>query len=230
MDAKLSPAAFYARYASQLGIAKESAPAFAAALGTIDELSDVRAIAGNIGFNLGWEVSPERRTFDLVWWWGSKELKAARDRFDAARKQLQDCRASCTTKFGQATLDQLINGSSCAIEHLQGILELKPFTDKYFDRESRTVRMGLTAADEKFIADCTSRADRHFQNYLNLLANHLTDRGEEGMLLTYYQAPVTFCNNLRAVFGNQGSFIKRQEEGNVVPQPLTAQDEKRMGK
>jgi len=232
MDAKLSPAAFYARYANQLGIAKEFAPAFAVAMGTLDELSDVRAIAGNVGFNLGWDVDAKQRTFGIVWWWGNKSLEIGRDRFNAARKQLQDCRASCSTKSGQATLDQLINGSSCAIEHLQGVLELKPFTDKYFnpDPKSRAVRMDLSADDEKFIADCTNRADKHFQNYLNLLANHLTDRGEEGMLLTYYQAPVTFCNNLRATFGKQGIFIKRQDEGNVVPQPLTAEDEKRMGK
>ncbi|MEI6644956.1 MAG: hypothetical protein WCP12_02835 [bacterium] len=230
MDAKLSPAAFYARYATQLGMAAASASDFASAMGTIDELSDVRAIGGNVGFNLGWDVYQKERSFGMVWWWGSQALKGARDRFDAARKQLQDCRASCSTKSGQATLDQLINGSSCAIEHLQGILELKPFTDKYFDPKSHAVRMDLTADDEKFIADCTNRADKHFQNYLNLLANQVTDRGEEGMLLTYYYAPVVFCNNLRAEFGKQGRFIKRQEEGNVVPQPLTVEDEKRMGK
>ena len=230
MDAKLSPAAFYARYASQLGLAAESAPAFAAAMGAIDELSDVRAIAGNVGFNLGWDVNAKQRTFGIVWWWGNKSLENGRDRFFTARKQLQDCRASCGTKYGQAALDQLINGCSCAIEHLEGLLELKTFTNKYFDSKSRAVRMDLTADDERFIADCTNRADRHFQNYLNLLANQLTDRGEEGMLLTYYRAPVTFCNTLRAAFGKQGKFITRLEEGDVVPQPLTAEDEKRMGK
>lgn len=230
MDAKLSPAEFYALYASQLGIAKELEPDFAAAMGTIDELSDVRAIAGNVGFNLGWDVNANARSFGNTWWWGNKALEGGRDRFVTALKQLQNCRANCSTPTGQATLDQLINGTSCAIEHLQGLLELKTFTNKYFDQKIKAVRSDLTPEDEKFIADCTNRADKHFQNYLSLLANHLTDRGEEGMLLTYYQAPVTFCNNLRATFGKQGTFITRNAEGNVVPQPLTSEDEKRIGK
>ena len=229
MDARLSPAVFYGNYAAKLGIAAKSAPDFAAAMSALDELSDVRAIAGNIGFNLGWEVNQKSRTFGLVWWWGDKSLQHAIERFATVRQQLQACRATCATLSGRATLDQLINGSSCAMEHLEGVLALKPFTNKYFDSKIKAVRNDLTAADEAFIAECTNRADRHFQNYLALLAGHLTDRGEEGMLLTYYSAPVVFCNNLRAAFGRQGKFIIRSEEGDVVPQPLTIEDEKKKG-
>ena len=238
-DSKLDPENFFTQTARVLGIIPAQSGEFLKAMNTIDELSGAGAIAGNIGFNLGWAVNPVRTEpgkntkikgdLGIIWWWGRKNLEIGRDRFLEAGTQLQGCRKGCSTEAGRVMLDQLVNGVNCSIEHLKGVLEIKNITDKYFDKSIQQLRTDLSPSELAYLVSCTNQADMHFQNYLKLLSGHLSDRGEEGMLVTYYWAPVVFCNNIRAVFGNQGKFIRQNEEGEVVPQPLTVSDEKRMG-
>ncbi|MEI6297759.1 MAG: hypothetical protein WCO84_09075, partial [bacterium] len=225
-NSKLDPASYYRQTATGLGLPDSASSVFAQAMSTLDELSDVRAIAGNIGFNLGWGINPAQRDIGNIWWWARKNLEAGRDRFVQALAQLEACRTSSCSPEGQARLDYLINGVNCSIEHLQGVVELKAISDKYYDQTLGKMREDLTPNDETFILQAANRADAHFQRYLTLISRDVRDRGEEGMLVTYYWGPVVYCNNIRATYGKQGKFIKQNEEGDTVPQPYSANDEK----
>ena len=114
-------------------------------------------------------------------------------------------------------------------EHLQGVIELKTISDKYFDGTARKIRENLSSRDEAIILQAANRADEHFQRYLALLSKQVRDRGEEGMLVTYYWGPVVFCNNIRATYSKHGKLLKQNEEGDTVPQPYSLKDEKSLG-
>ena len=144
---------------------------------------------------------------------------------------MQECRTRCDQPHGRAVLDELLNGTACSVEHLDGILELKTIADKYL--VSRTgkgvMRNDLSAQEEADVSTCASKADAHFQKYLKLLAGRTMDRGEEGMLITYYYGPVMYCHNIRAFYGKQGQYIERNATGDVVLLPLASQDQKAGG-
>jgi len=221
-DPNLDPANFDRQLARSLSIPDSQSGFLVQAMTTLDELSDFRNQAGgNVGFCIGWDLNPAMRDFGSVWWWGRNRLEGCRDQYVHVRGQLENCRAAGASPAGKTKLAYLINGVDCSVEHLDGLLELKDISDKYFDTAPsvRKMRDNLTSDDEAFIAKAANRADGHFQRFLTLLSTHLGDRGEEGMLVNYYWNPVVFCNNIRALYGKQGTFIRRNEEGNVVPQP-----------
>ena len=86
------------------------------------------------------------------------------------------------------------------------------------------MRDNLTVPEEADINACSMKADAHFQKYLELLAGHVADRGEEGMLITYYFGPVMYCHNIRAIYGKQGDFIQKNARGDVVLLPMAASE------
>lgn len=233
-DGMLDPQAYFLKTAKALGIADAQAPDFAKAMSTIDSLSDVSAIAGNIGFNLGWVIPPGSRETGNIWWWGRKPIENACNRFNEARSQLESCRKTCTDQHGQAVLDELINGTACSVQHLCGVLELKTICEKYLEPGAKPgakdakglLRANLTPAEKADFAAGIDKADNHFQSYLKLLGSRVADRGEEGMLVTYYWGPVVFCHNLGALNAGKGDYIPQNAEDSVVPQPLTLKDEK----
>lgn len=230
-DSQMDPARFYNATGQEMGIAETALPAYAQAMSTIDELSDVRAIVSNIGFNIMvWGVNPGQRNIGDLWRWDRQKVQDGYDRFAQVRSQVEVCRKACASPVGQAKLDYLLSGVNRSMEHLKGVIELKPIADKYYDMDSKKMRNNLSDEDKSFILDAANRADVHFQNYLAELSGQIRDRGEEGMLVTYYWGPVVFCNNIRAVYAGRGKFINMDDGSNVVPQPYTAKDEKAMGK
>lgn len=230
LNPNLSPAQFYAAYASRLGIPDAKAPDLAKVMSTLDGLSDANAISMNCGFPLSWTVDPKTGGFkSVVWWWSQKNMTAGRDRMDECVALLKGCREASDSESGKKILSQLITGCELSSEHLSGVLELKKITDKFYDKELKTLRSDLTAEDRTFILEQTNKADRHMQNYTRILASNLGDRGEEGLLMTYYWGPVVFVNNLRKFYTDTGRWIERAPDQEVVPLPLTVEDEKQIG-
>jgi len=227
-SADRTPEAFYASTSADFGISRDKAAVLANVMREIDELSDAQAIAGNIGFNLSWEINKQSRSTPVVWWWGRPNLEKGLARFEALHAQIKTLQQEKLTPSGRKHIGQLEAGVHASVLHLKGVLALKDATDIGFDPPARKFRDDLTEADKERISAACTKAEKHFQDYLKTLAANLTDRGEEGMLITYYYAPLLLANNIRALIGGQGTFINRNEEGNVVPLPLTTQDEKKL--
>jgi hypothetical protein len=223
---KLTPVMFFEQEARAFGIADARIPDFVSAMNRLDELSDSQAIAGNIGFNMGWGINPEAGSIGNVWWWTPESLAKGLKGFQEVRASLEASRKATTAPLGIETLDLLLNGVDASIQHLKAVIAIKPIADKYYDTKARRMRSDLAPEDEAFIAERANEANTHFQNYLKLLSEAIVDRSEEGMLVTYYWGPVVYGNNIRAAYGKQGKFIRQGEDENIVPQPLTVKDEK----
>jgi hypothetical protein len=227
-NAGRTPEAFYASTAADFGISGDKAAVLANVMRELDELSDAAAISGNIGFNLMWEIQKKTRSTPVVWWWERLKMEKGLARFETLQAQIKTLQQEKLTPSGRKHIGQLETGVHTSILHLKGVLALKDATDHGFDPPARKFRDNLTEAEKERISVACTQAEKHFQDYLKTLAANLTDRGEEGMLITYYYAPLLLANNIRALIGGQGTFINRNEEGNVVPLPLTAEDEKKL--
>jgi hypothetical protein len=228
-DAGRTPEAFYASTAADFGISGDKVPVYANVMREIDELSDASAIAGNIGFNLSWEINKQSRSIGNIWWWGRPQLEKGLARFETLHDQIKTLQQEKLTPAGRKQISQLEAGVHNSMSHLKGVLALKEATDIGFDPPTRKFRSNLTEAEKDSISAACTKAEKYFQDYLKTLVANLSDRGEEGMLITYYYGPLLMANNIRALIGGQGKFIDRKDEGSVVPLPLTTEDEGKIG-
>jgi len=219
---------FLRRYARRIGVAPDDVSTFAENMAVIDRLSDQRAIAGNIGFTIGWPLDRRNNGIGPIWWWGTEPVEKAAAEYAKMADDFQAMRERCTSEGGRAVLDILRVGTELSTLHLRGVRTLQYIPRKYFDYSEKVRRMPdpetLSDEDRKFIVDHCDRAERDFSAYLRLMAANLFDRGEEGMLLTYYWQPAVLCHNIRAFYGGKGDFIETNAEKGVVPLPLVGGD------
>jgi len=225
-DGRLTAEKFAQRYASAIGLAEADVAAFVDHLATIDAMSDQRAIAGNIGFPLlgMWKLDTEKRQIGAIWWWGPENVEKAADTYEKIAADLEDIATRCTTDSGRRVLHLVAVGAELSGYHLRGVRQMQYIPRRYFNYNENVRRMpdpaDLTPEDRKFIIEHCNRAQRYFTAYIRTMAENLFDRGEEGMLLTYYWGPATFCNNVRAFYGGEGRIVDVNAQGEVLPIPL----------
>jgi len=134
LDASITPGAFSRAYGRKLGI--RNVDAFADALSEIDELSDQRAIAGNIGFCLGWNAMQYGRPgIGSVRWWSEKNVRDARDRYGAILDNINKAREGIRSESGRELVDLLANRVEASLHHLRMVIELFALNDAVYGAE-----------------------------------------------------------------------------------------------
>jgi len=222
---KPAPQDFWADYARSAGI--QDVAKFVADMGTIDALSDQRAIAGNIGFCIKgtWTIERRERGVACLWWWGKKEVETAAEKFLQVSKDLQANPGDVQNpQYGQQ-LELLINRCQAAYCHLKAVRLMQDALIR-FNRETRAMPTDLTAAEKATIVKICDEADRYVQQYMKLVGAQMIDRGVEGFLINYYYGPPMMVHNFKALYGGQGEYIDVDTDHDTVPLPLTSNETK----
>ncbi len=200
------------------------AAAFEKAMSEIDELSDLRAINGNIGFNIGWQIDPKTRGVGGLWWWSKDRNQKAADRFAAVVESLKKLKAGVADEQYARRLALLANRSEAAFCHLKAIRTLQE-TNAYFDYAKKRMPENLSAEAKARIVSICNEAQPYLDRYLQCLAEMPVDRSVEGFMLYYYRGPWLLGHNMRALYGGVGDFVPDAWNwSEFVPLPLSAKE------
>lgn len=226
LDEKPTPEAFSADYAKTAGIT--DVDKFVKAMKEIDDLSDQRAIAGNIGFCIKgtWTIDPRQRTLACLWWWGKPEVEKATARFQQVKLDIESCLKDVKNPQYRKQLELLANRCQAAWCHLKAVRIMQDACVKMEEAPDHTKVMAkdLTPADKAKIVKLCDEADQYVRQYMKLVGQFMADRGVEGFLINYYYGPPMMIHNFKAVYGGQGEYIDVDTDGDTVPLPLTGSE------
>ena len=222
-NAGLTQESYVANFARSTGLA--DAAGFQKAMSEIDELSDLRAINGNIGFNIGWNISPKARSVAGLWWWSKDNNQKAAERFQAVAKSLEQIKASVVNPDYAFRLKLLANRCDASEAHLKAVRLMQDGIPARFARTTHRMPDPLTDEEKSKIIAVCNEAQPYLDRYLQRLAEMPVDRSVEGFMLYYYRGPWLLAHNMKALYGNVGEFIPDPwDSTQFVPMPLSTSE------
>jgi hypothetical protein len=211
LEGPVEPSAFYADYATRLGVARPAG--YAAAMARLDEAdSRARDELFNIGFCfLGvWG----RQGLGRIGWWDGRRIAASIGEFEAVQDDLAACLAETRSEAGRAYLAFLVNRLRCTVLHLTAIRRMTDLQAICMDR-----RMGdpekppgahnpfkppsaLTESERAEVRAACDEALALMDRTLALHAEAIADRGCEGTLINYLTVPPEVVKRVRREYGD----------------------------
>jgi len=194
LEGPVAPDEFYRGYAAGLGIG--NAGAYAAAMAALDEADDdARNNLFNIGFCYGgyWTL---RRGIANYGRFSPAKLEASIGRFESVRDGLRTCLPAAATPEGRRYLEFLDNRISCTILHLRSFLKMSDLQPLFAGKTPPA----LTEADRRRVRETCDAALDLQKQYLALHARMIEDRGCEGTLVSYGDAPPTLLRKIREAY------------------------------
>lgn len=200
-------------------------------LAEIEALSEQTAIAPNIGFVVthNWLINPERRSIGHFNWWSLDKIKSAIRRYQKVLEQIRKLKTDAANESGREALSRLETGVQLSLWHVQAVALLQEAVLPGWDASAKRMKDPLPETVRAGIVSRCDEAQRLIRRYLDLLGRNLYDRGEEGMLLSYYWCMVPFANNIKALYGGEGEFIDTYAGTDPVPLPLDDESASKAG-
>jgi len=187
------------------------------AMARLDETDDFcRNKLFNIGFCFGgyWKNKPG---LSLYGRFSKENLQTAINGFNSVNRDLLKCIDKTVNVSGQYDLEFMINRINCTILHLKAFLvmtELQPL----FKKSSEPV---LSESDRELVVEKCSEALAYEEQYLELHAQYMPDRGCEGTLVSYMAASPQLLLDIIAKYGGKETGTKQWEDTfDEPPEPL----------
>lgn len=198
IEGPLPPGGFYRDHAASLGLG--DAAAYAAAMATLDEADDdARTNLFNIGFCYGgyWTL---KRGIANYGRYAPEKLEASIDRFEAVRGALRPSLAATPPGEGRRYLEFLDNRVACSVLHLRSFLTMGRLQPLFAGSNAPA----LADADRRRIREACDEALDLQAQYLALHARMIEDRGCEGTLVSYGDAPPVLLRKIREAYAGAG--------------------------
>jgi hypothetical protein len=199
VEGSLPAAAFYADTAAALGIG--NADAYAAAMAALDEADDdARNNLFNIGFCFGgyWQLKRGLANYGRF---EPAKIETSIGLFTAVQDGLKACLPATAAPAGRRYLEFLANRLSCTILHLRAFLKMSELQPLFAEKNPPV----LSDADRRRIgAVCDAAIDLE-KEYLALHAAMIEDRGGEGTLVSYGDAPLALLLKIREAYAGIGA-------------------------
>lgn len=222
-NAELTQESYVSNFARSAGISDASG--FQKAMSEIDELSDLRVINGNIGFNIGWNINPKDRNVAGLWWWSKDNNQKAADRFQAVAKSMEQIKSTVVNPDYAFRLKLMANRCDASYAHLKAVRILQDCIPARFDRTTHRMPDPLTDEEKSKINTVCADAQTNLDHYLQRLAEMPVDRSAEGFMLYYYRGPWMLAHNMKAQYGGVGEFIPDPwDSAQFVPLPLSTSE------
>jgi hypothetical protein len=205
---------FYRGYAAGLGIGNTGA--YAEAMKELDEADDdARNNLFNIGFCFGGYWTPKAGISNYGRFAPAK-LEASIGRFTSILDGLKACLPAASTPDGRRYLDFLVNRVSCTILHLKSFLKMSEIQPLFAGKTPPV----LTEADRRRVREVCDAALGLQKEYLSLHARMIEDRGCEGTLVSYNDAPPLLIRKIReANAGGMAAAEGAQKTPDAPPAP-----------
>jgi len=214
IEGPIAPDAFYRDYAAALGIG--NAGAYAAAMADLDEADDdARNNLFNIGFCYGgyWQLKKGIANYG---WYAPAKLEASIGRYAVVRDSLAACLPATSMAAGRRYLEFLVNRISCTLLHLRAFLKMSELQTLFAGKTPPV----LSDADRLRIREVCDAAISLEKEYLALHARIIEDRGCEGTLVSYGDAPLALLQKIRETYaGTGGSAVSPAKPGDAPPAP-----------
>jgi len=210
IEGPLPAAAFYADTAAALGIG--NAGAYAAAMAALDEADDdARNNLFNIGFCYGgyWQLKRGLANYGRF---EPAKIEASISRFNAVQDGLKDCLPATAAPAGRRYLEFLTNRVGCTLLHLRAFLKMSELQPLFAGKNPPD----LSDADRRRIGAVCDAAIGLEKEYLALHAAMIEDRGGEGTLVSYGDAPLALVLKIREAYAGTGAAAA------AAPKPLDA--------
>ena len=211
IDGPISSQAFYHSIAKRLEIG--NAAMFASAMTKLDEADTFcRDNLFNIGFcpNGYWL---KKTGLSLYGRFPKDKLLSAINQFSDAQNDLNKCIVKTKNGSNKRDLQFLENRINCTMLHLNAFVamtDLKPLFKGNPDPD-------LSQQDrEKVLLKCSEALALENQ-YIDLHAQFIGDRGSEGTLVSYMGGPLQTLKNIMSRFGNANDSIPKSEKPSDAP-------------
>lgn len=189
---KISPEAFYLDYAARLGI--PDAPAFARAMQELDRVEDfVTENLFNVAFCWMGAWSGEHSPFNYV---NTEKVPVALEGYLRVGEMIEGLFARTDSPAGREYLSFLGNRTSASVVYLKAFEEVGKLKPLWRQREG-----SLTQAQREYAVETCNHALLVFEQFLDLYARQLPDRGCEGTLVSVWNSPVRGLKLLRSRLG-----------------------------
>ena len=211
VEGPLPAAAFYADTAAALGIG--NAAGYAAAMAALDEADDdARNNLFNIGFCYGgyWQL---KRGIANYGRFAPAKIEASIGRFMDALDGLKACLPATAAPAGKRYLEFLANRVGCTILHLRAFLKMSELQPLFAGKTPPV----LTEADRRRIVAVCDDAIGMERGYLTRHAAMIEDRGCEGTLVSYGDAPLALLLKIREAYAGTGPAAAAAEKAHDAP-------------
>jgi hypothetical protein len=212
IEGPLPPADFYRDYAAGLGLGNVGA--YAAAMQRLDDADDdARTNLFNIGFCYGgyWAL---KRGIANYGRYAPEKIEASIARFEAVREGLRPSIHATPPGAGRRYLEFLDNRVACTVLHLRSFLPMAGLRALF----SGSSPPALTDADRRRIRAACDEALGLQARYLALHARIIEDRGCEGTLVSYGDAPPVLLKKIRETYTGAGA-PEGQKPADAPPAP-----------
>lgn len=183
LDGVIDPMAFFQRYAARLGISDPML--YASAMSQLNDVDSFSTTSlGNIGFCWvgAWSHA------GLFNWMNVDNIKIAIDMYTSAGEKLSKLATDTTHPDAKAYLLLLGNRTLCSILYLQAFKEATAI---------RTIQSNPSAEEMKKAAEICDYALALFNQYIDMYAQLLPDRGSEGTIVSVWNSPIYGLKLLR---------------------------------
>jgi len=218
LEQNLTTEAFYKEYAHTLGIA--DAALYAKAMNDMDNMDAYcREKLFNIGFCfVGCWTSPKGLSWTRVW--KKEDLQEALQRISDIRQKLTHVLKGTNKIEGRKYLRFLDNRLQCSTIHLRVVEQLLDMHSICDDNHPDALRVN----ERKIVKEHCLVAMKLANQYMQLHADAIEDRGCEGTLISYYHTIPVYIKHIEEVF--LGGKISNMQPSSISQPPAPGESSK----